>query len=263
SILASKPFTFLVGENKRKFTVHAALVAYHSRPLGAVVNKHLLEAKVSCLLEDVDEDTFVRFAQYAYTGDYLSANPEIVLEKVQDDTPQQNIEDATQNRSPCVLFDKATVIEIPETASSKSKKKQLWEEFTGHNYIMPSPPQARRKQQPYHNYTEVFLCHARIYMFAEKYRIGPLKALSLHKLQQILIRYVIYKDRIEDIVSLLRYSYSRPVSQGSVNSLGLLVTHYAACVVEELGKSHLFHLALKESGLLGWDIMKQVLKRVL
>ncbi|OCK73622.1 hypothetical protein K432DRAFT_312391, partial [Lepidopterella palustris CBS 459.81] len=244
-ILASEPFTFLVGENKKKFTVHAALISYHSRPLGAVVNKHLLEAKVSCLLEDVDEDTFVRFAQYAYTGDYFSANPEIVLEKAQH---------TTQNRSP--------VLQKSETTGFKSQRKQLWEQFTRRDYIVLSSPQARTKQEPYHNYTEVFLCHARIYMFAEKYNIEPLKALSLHKLQQILIHYVIYKDRIEDFVSLLRYSYSLPASQGSVNSLGLLVTQYAACVVEELGKSHTFFLALEESGPLGKDIIKQVLWRV-
>lgn len=79
-------------------------------------------------------------------------------------------------------------------------------------------------------------------MFAEKYSIRPLKALSLHKLQHILIHYIIYKDRIVDIVNLLRYSYSYPASQGSINSLGLLVAQYTACVVEELAKSRLFTL---------------------
>lgn len=36
------------------------------------------EAKEGCaLLEDVEEQTFVQFSQYAYTGDYSAADPDI------------------------------------------------------------------------------------------------------------------------------------------------------------------------------------------
>jgi hypothetical protein len=38
-------------EEKRNFTVHAAMIAYHSRTLGALINKHLSRAKVSCALQ--------------------------------------------------------------------------------------------------------------------------------------------------------------------------------------------------------------------
>ena len=234
--MGSGPVTFLIGENKRKYTVHAALIAYHSRPLGDIVNKHLLEAKVSCFLADVDEDTFVRFAQYAYTGDYLSANPEMVFEKTQhdtshhkhvsqkvspglqkvmsrhpDETPvsvseQNNTVDASSvhNLDPfdsddlfrdfntnemeidgmaeCSSLNEAITAAKSKTVDLKSKKEQLWEQFTGQKYIISSPCPTLRKQEPYDNYTEVFLCHARIYMFAEKYSIRPLKALLLYKL---------------------------------------------------------------------------------
>ena len=93
-------------------------------------------------------------------------------------------------------------------------------------------------------------------MFVEKYSIWLLKVLSLHKLQQILIHYIIYEEWIVDIISLLQYSYLCPASQGSVNSLGLLVAQYTACVVEKLAKSRMFYLALEEFGLLNKDIIK-------
>jgi len=39
------------------------------------------EEKEGCAwLEDVEEHTFVRFSQYAYTGDYVAADPEILLD---------------------------------------------------------------------------------------------------------------------------------------------------------------------------------------
>jgi hypothetical protein len=39
------------------------------------------EAKEGCAFSgEVDEHTFVRFSQYAYTGDYTTADPEILLD---------------------------------------------------------------------------------------------------------------------------------------------------------------------------------------
>ena len=36
--------------------------------------------KVCALLDDVDEHTFIRFSQYAYTGDHITADPVILLD---------------------------------------------------------------------------------------------------------------------------------------------------------------------------------------
>jgi hypothetical protein len=79
--LAFKPFTFLIKKHKKKCNVYAVLIAYYLQLLGAWVNKHLLKVKVSYFLKDVNEDIFTQFAQYIYTRDYPSTNPEIVLEK--------------------------------------------------------------------------------------------------------------------------------------------------------------------------------------
>jgi len=81
SILASTPFRFLVGRDRRLFTVHSSLIAHHSEPLDVLVNGYMSEAKEGCaLLEDVEEQTFVQFSQYAYTGDYVAADPDILLD---------------------------------------------------------------------------------------------------------------------------------------------------------------------------------------
>ena len=80
-ILASIPFRFLVGRDKTLVTVHTALVAHHSKLLGTLVNGPMLKAKEGCAwLEDVDECTMVRFGQYANTGDYAAAEPDILID---------------------------------------------------------------------------------------------------------------------------------------------------------------------------------------
>lgn len=71
SFISSKPFEFVVGPNKRVFTIHSALVASLSPVLERLVNGDMLEAKTgSVVWEHVDEQTFVRFSQYAYMKTY-------------------------------------------------------------------------------------------------------------------------------------------------------------------------------------------------
>lgn len=72
SIFASTPFNFFV--EGKSFLVHSALVASHSNPLGRMINGPMLEAKKGVgVLEDVDEGTFARYCQWAYSGDYKAA----------------------------------------------------------------------------------------------------------------------------------------------------------------------------------------------
>ena len=81
SVPTSTPFRFLVGPDTTIFTVHSTLIAHHSKPLGVLVNGNLSEAKGECaLLQDVDEGTFVRFSQYAYTEEYIAAAPDILTD---------------------------------------------------------------------------------------------------------------------------------------------------------------------------------------
>ena len=62
-----------------------------------------------------------------------------------------------------------------------------------HNiYHLDATFQPRKKRESCENYTEVFLCHTRLYIFANKYDVGPLKDLSLHKLQRTLTEFTWY-----------------------------------------------------------------------
>ncbi len=71
SIVKSKPFKFIVGRAKTPMTVHVAALAHHSPVLRQLVSGPMTEARDGCAtLDDIDEATFVRFCQYAYTGQY-------------------------------------------------------------------------------------------------------------------------------------------------------------------------------------------------
>ncbi|TVY13941.1 hypothetical protein LARI1_G007588 [Lachnellula arida] len=72
-VFRSKQFVFVVGENQAAFTVHAAVIAKQSKALDVLLNGSMGEASEGkATFEDVEEDTFTRFCQFAYTGDYTA-----------------------------------------------------------------------------------------------------------------------------------------------------------------------------------------------
>ncbi|RFU31927.1 hypothetical protein B7463_g4426, partial [Scytalidium lignicola] len=70
-LFSSKLFTFVVGEKEARITAHANAIANQSVTLDALINGSMNEAQTGvAVLKDVQEDTFVRFCQYAYIGNY-------------------------------------------------------------------------------------------------------------------------------------------------------------------------------------------------
>ena len=294
--------------DRKLFTVHSALVAHHSKALGVLANGSMSEAKEGCaMLEDVDQHTFVRFSQYAYTGNYVAAEPDILLDsssisigtahsapdeahldRVEGEgeevlsrvpSPPPNVEapivefsasapnvtprkDKKKKRA-AQEWEKEEVVEFA-AENSLSKKTLLWYDFKSKKYATPKPAfRPRKNRESCEDYTEVFLCHARLYVFADKYDIGPLKDLSLHKLQQTLAVFTLYGERVGDIVELMRYSYEHTADLlEPIDELRLLVIHYAGCVVEDLARSVEFRSLLEEAGSLAGDLFDQMLKRL-
>ncbi|KAI9886656.1 MAG: uracil DNA glycosylase [Watsoniomyces obsoletus] len=306
SIIASQTFRFLVGKEKKAFTIHTALLAHHSDPLNALVNGPMSEAKDGCaLLKDVDEDTFVRFAEFAYRGDYTAGDPEILLDssqieggedKADDGQPNgQDEEPAAINTLPSVdeadsLWDSFAPVRrstkhkkkyktvskdvrpvysptqdylVPVTAPI-SKKEKLWKELEGQQYSELTPDfRPRENREPCEDYTPVLLSHAQLYVFAETYQVNELSWLALHKLQQTLLMFTLYDERVGDVVELLRYTYDHTYEPSETHDpLRYLVALYAACKIEKLAGDEAFQGLLKEAGDLPNDLVAKMVERL-
>lgn len=273
------------------------------------------EPKEGCVsLEDVEESTFIRFSQFAYTGDYIAADPEILLDsstiaispsklappidtflaadKVEElpDQPAPTIahpdDEAEQPRDVENLNfhtskvkkkkNKASlstgwadsfddVKPFPEESASSSRRNELWKLFDRIVYAVPNPWfHPRKNREPCEDYKDVFLCHARLYVFAEQWDIAPLRMLSLNKLHKTLSVFTLYHERVGDLVALMRYSYANTVhlSSSPDDPLRSLVIHYAACVVENLVRSSEFKALLKEPGELASDLVVKMINRL-
>lgn len=251
------------------------------------------EAKEGCaFLEGVDESTFVRFSEFAYTEDYVSPDPEVRLENPRGPNRCASIYGKAKNGNerkkflpgPDDLFfvdppaysdssDGITPMKrkreiIRKVAKAKSPviagrpdKSELYNRFKRKEYGISDS--AFKNRETSDNYSEIFLCHARLYVFADRYAIAPLRSLSLHKLHQILLGFTLNDERIDDVVNLIQYTYSNTVSLSeSTDDLRILVTLYAAHQVEMLGRNDNFSSLLEEHGAFGKDLLKQMLGRL-
>ncbi|KAH6643422.1 hypothetical protein BKA67DRAFT_134774 [Truncatella angustata] len=80
SIIRSRPVSFVAGNSETEYVLHDGVVARLSKPLNVLVNGMLKEARDRRVeWPEVDEQTFIRFSQWAYTGIYFAADPDIVL----------------------------------------------------------------------------------------------------------------------------------------------------------------------------------------
>ena len=257
----------------------------------------MLEAKEGCaFLEDTDERTFLLFSQYAYTGDYTTADPEVpdasaitTAPTVNEVLPYPVKGGIVQTHSAAYVYPGPDSIpeEVPylemaddsfglgfssksekkkgKTKAELSKKLKLWDSFKSKTYTASKPPLLHGKNllESYKTHTEGFLDHAQVYVFAEKYDIDPLRCLSLEKLHQALVRHNLRDEPVEKIFDLIQYTYSNTMDLSeTTDGLRLLVISYAACVVEDLAQNAKFHSLLEQSGPAAKDLIIQMLKRL-
>ena len=79
-ILGSEPFRFYVGPDERCFHVHSQLIASLSDYLHSLLKGPMAEGQQGqATCPEVDEQTFIKFSQFAYTGDYTPADTEMLL----------------------------------------------------------------------------------------------------------------------------------------------------------------------------------------
>lgn len=187
-----------------------------------------------------------------------------------------------------ILIDPEPVEElvVPSSAGKKGKKSlkyssasdavhsrvsRLLRDFSGLSYCPNSPRQPlinaykiAKNTSRLEDCAPVFLAHTRLYVFADKYGIEILKCLALDKLHETLVGYNFFNDKCEDIVELVRFSYSNDnTPDGANDQLRDLVLQFVTVQQEKIGNSEPFLLLLEEGGPLVRDFWLSVRKSLL
>ncbi|OBT70605.1 hypothetical protein VF21_10358, partial [Pseudogymnoascus sp. 05NY08] len=232
-VFTSRQFTFGIGENNVEITVHAGAIAKQSQALDRLINGPMEEGQTGIArLEDVREDTFVRVCQFAYTGDYetpvfiqrpesgLPDKPSSIWSppNVDANEPGKMVDEPEPEPEPAEPEPELNVWSTLGAKRQKKPKKSLKsrvlrDSFDKIDFDIETPQlgakyrcEVRQNSAAEEDYTSVFLGHARLYVFADKWGIEDLRSLSLHKLHQTLRTFTLYSARLGDVVELIRYT---------------------------------------------------------
>lgn len=251
---------------------------------------------------DIDDDTVLRFLEYAYSGDYTVPDPDIV----QPSTDSKELQEAFVPQTSMALGDEWAV---PVSGKKDKKKKKrtsmleytlegdlspdhqsslkesvteavqhvqgilgptiqvvdwdrqrLWDSFCSSAHIVERQPwRPRDENNEREDYTNIFLCHARLYKFADRYGCEQLMALALQKLRLTLSQYIFYPQRVSDIVNLIRYTYAHTMNlDPGQDRLRALVLDLTICYYRELIGHPLFVKLLQEGGSFPSDVMVSI-----
>ena len=261
-----------------------------------MINGHLSEAQQGFAnLEDVDEETFVRFVHWAYNKDYPA--PEHTLAEISGETSTQrptreppkvvrleesssetSIRRPTRERGRGVTFERSErVIYVPEWPHQNVQNthgRVSWNESLRESFIIlydsssrgypvdTSMPRPRVNNAPEEDYSKVFLGHARVYVFAEKYDIQSLKTLALRKLHKTLSELRLFPKRVGDITKLLEYVYANtPEAVEGTEDIRAMLAHYVGCEMEMLMKDGEFKDLMLHNGDMLGDVLKTFASR--
>lgn len=293
------------------FFVHPAIVAQQSKSLAALVYGKMKEARDGCAcIEDVDEDTFARFLEYCYTGDYAAAEHAVVLDatSIQQETnvesggliatPEQEEHADIMEPEPDVepIFGQTGFLGTPPAqngwgqpnaynsytppsarqvkkakaiSTGSSRRANAWKAFTQLSWnapagtAKPSTYDARVNREACEDYTDVFLSHARLYVFADTYGIEKLRVLSLQKLHKCLVNFKLFPERVTDVAVLLQYAYQHTAERNrSLDDLRSLLIRYVCCKLEEIRCDAVFKETLKAENASSVDLLELLLPRL-
>ena len=152
-------------------------------------------------------------------------------------------------------------------SEESSKREVLKLEFLNLQYSAPEDIRSvwvpRANTTPSEDYTDTFLSHARLYVFAERFDIQPLKRLTLKNLHQALTSFTVRPDCVNDIVELLIYVYgnTKPDCNGK-EPMREMLSQYTGFEMDKMLKAAAFRDLLQQNQDFLEDFCAQVLRRI-
>lgn len=201
--------------------------------------------------EDIDADDFFRICEFAYTGNYSPPMPvgetsgKFVLAEY---FVQRSSESAWRGHTTPRNSSSVKSMDFYFNFKRKYPKASRYQK-SGKIYSQDHTEALHRTLdiQTDQDLTPVFLGHARVYSFADKYNIHSLQSIALQKLYETLDGFHLSRDRIGAVIELIRYTYQN-TQESFAEPLRDLVAKYVAIKIDVIGLSADFYSLLREGG---------------
>lgn len=283
-----------MGHEKTSFRIHSSAIAEQSDALNNLINGAMIEAQVGRVVwDDLSVNTFIRFIQFAYLGDYPTPASIPLTQPTGNTASVAPLFPASPTftffpfKSPTIPTE-ASPFKDPSWTDRKDRKDVLPQmskikqdntptktsenkPFKDLDYPARIPAMEffksckPRPNQPSEDFTPVFIAHAELYVFAEKYGIKTLKQTTLHKLHKTLAIYKMNPADIRPIIELIRYTFSEDNTldqENHVDDLRELVIAYITGEIKTIGKCPQFLILLEEGGAFVGNVWLTVMKQI-
>ena len=118
-------------------------------------------------------------------------------------------------------------------------------------------PKPQSNESPQEDCTEVFLSHARLYVFAKQYDIQPLKKLARQKLHRTPADHTLFPERVGDITTWLKYVYGNIAETiDEIEDIRTMLVHFVGMEMETLMKHSEIKDLMQDRGDLLGDFLK-------
>ncbi|KAK7972406.1 hypothetical protein PG988_006540 [Apiospora saccharicola] len=175
NIVSSETFQILVGPHEREFTVHEAAFTRVSERFNTLFRGDFEARERLARLEDVDEHTFARFCEFAYTGNYSISSTRTPSQLV----PKTPVGHQTTTDPPIDYWgndDALRAISLKSRRKKKigvfealqpSKKDEIWARFLCLSFNKLDRSFSPIQDQDHSDCSDTLLPHAQLYVFAD------------------------------------------------------------------------------------------------
>ncbi|VUC20983.1 unnamed protein product [Clonostachys rosea] len=232
-VASSTQFRFSVGPDAKEYTIHSDLVALQSPVLSVLVNGGLSESiSQSVNWDDIDEQSFLSFWEFVYTGDYDVSDATYSSSGSTDASSNDDREEATGGQNGSFSSkeryrheDEADCMqqgeEHPRGMLTSNVKNRQRPTMTWSDHVLGTEYPQDVKDG---DFPGAFVHHARVYVLADRYAIPRLMNLSIHKLGTVMKNCTKAEDKAQGIMALLQLCYTNLVP----DRLTRLTIHHAA-----------------------------------
>lgn len=211
-------FEFCVGPEKKNFTIHSGALLPLSPYFVSLINGEMREAQERRVVwDDIDEQTFLIFSQFAYRGDYK------VPESPPDYPKPREDEDITIKRARLRFahfwYSKKTVNDWSRDCAGRdiqydrgemSMSKAVLTQLLGW-----SPGEFSQWKENKNVSASSLIVHAKAYVLADRYCVTFFKDMALKKLHRKLVTSYFTFEAVDYVSELIRYAWTNTRSEES------------------------------------------------
>lgn len=207
----------VVGSESKEYFVHRELIESSSKVFKNAFTNNMKESISQTIkIDDFEADTVEKFLEYIYKGQY----------EFEDGVERVGSEDQ----------------EVKFESFDINTDSNAWQHFEGFicDGIVRPDSEVPENDHNMIDFTQAFLCHVKLYVFADKYDVEGLATETSTQLHHVLSKFKLFETSIGDFVNLIEYVYDNITKYWYVDKMKDVICSYSISIMAHLVENKRF-----------------------